>query len=69
MDTKIPIALDVDAAARSLGIAPSTLAKLRLTGTGSVYHKLGRRVVYLPEALAAHLESRKRRSTSEGPIG
>ena len=42
-------------AAKILGLSTSTLAKLRLGGTGPVYCKLGRRVVYRSEDLAAWL--------------
>ncbi len=45
--------------------AKSTLAKLRLTGNGPPYCKLGRRVVYRPEDLAAWLESRLAHNTSD----
>jgi excisionase family DNA binding protein len=53
------------AAASYLGISTSTLAKLRLSGTGPAYCKLGRRVVYRAADLEAWLESRRRLSTSE----
>ena len=66
-------------AARVLGLAPSTLAKLRLSGNGPVYYKLGRRVVYRLQDLVAWLESRVARNTSDadarlpksltGPLG
>jgi hypothetical protein len=52
-----PAVLSAGDAARALGIAPSTLAKLRLSGNGPIYCKLGRRVVYRREDLAAWLES------------
>ncbi len=46
--------LSSDGAARVLGLAPSTLAKLRLSGFGPLYCKLGRRVVYRTLSLSAH---------------
>jgi predicted DNA-binding transcriptional regulator AlpA len=52
-------------AAKFVGLAPSTLAKMRLSGNGPVYCKLGRRVVCRQEDLAAWLESRVARDTSD----
>ena len=53
-------------AARYLGLAQSTLAKMRLRGNGPTYCKAGPRiVVYRQSDLDAWLESRLRRSTSE----
>jgi predicted DNA-binding transcriptional regulator AlpA len=60
-----PSVLDAVTSAHYLGISPSTLAKLRLTGNGPVYCKLGRRVVYRREDLEAWLESRVARNTSD----
>jgi hypothetical protein len=60
-----PITLTAKEAARVLGLAPSTLAKLRLYGNGPVYCKLGRRVVYRREDLAEWLETRVARDTSD----
>jgi predicted DNA-binding transcriptional regulator AlpA len=65
MATNDPIALTAVEAAKVLGLAESTLAKLRLTGAGPVYCKLGRRVVYRQGDLAAWLESRIARDTSD----
>ena len=63
--TTNPVALTADEAAKILGLAPSTLAKLRLSGNGPVYCKLGRRVVYRKEDLEAWLESRIACNTSD----
>jgi predicted DNA-binding transcriptional regulator AlpA len=63
--TQNPIALTAGEASKLLGLAPSTLAKLRLSGSGPAYCKLGRRVVYRREDLAAWLESRVARDTSD----
>jgi predicted DNA-binding transcriptional regulator AlpA len=52
-------------AAKFVGLAMSTLAKLRLSGNGPVYCKLGRRVVYRREDLKAWLETRVARDTSD----
>jgi predicted DNA-binding transcriptional regulator AlpA len=65
MTTSNPITLNAREAARFLGLAPSTLAKLRLSGTGPVYCKLGRRVIYRQQDLASWLESRVARDTSD----
>jgi predicted DNA-binding transcriptional regulator AlpA len=63
--TNNPITLTACEAANVLGLAPSTLAKLRLTGNGPVYCKLGRRVVYRRSDLEAWLESRVASDTSD----
>jgi predicted DNA-binding transcriptional regulator AlpA len=52
-------------AARYLGLAVQTLAKMRVSGESPPYHKLGRSVVYDPADLDAWLATRKRRSTSD----
>jgi Helix-turn-helix domain len=62
--TTIPDVLPASDAARALNLSQSTLAKLRLTGKGPAYCKLGRRVVYRQEDLAAWLEKNRRLSTS-----
>jgi hypothetical protein len=63
--TDIPAVLPPSEAARFLTLSPSTLAKLRLDGNGPVYCKLGRRVVYRRDDLAAWLETRTARDTSD----
>lgn len=60
-----PITLTAGQAAKVLGLAASTLAKLRLIGNGPAYCKLGRRVVYRREDLDAWLESHVARDTSD----
>jgi predicted DNA-binding transcriptional regulator AlpA len=65
MKTNDPITLTAPQAASVLGLAPSTLAKLRLTGNGPTYCKLGRRVVYRRVDLEAWLETRVARDTSD----
>jgi predicted DNA-binding transcriptional regulator AlpA len=59
------LVLNSQEAADTLNLSVSTLAKLRLAGTGPAYHKLGRRVVYLPADLLAWLAKKRRNSTSE----
>jgi predicted DNA-binding transcriptional regulator AlpA len=56
--------LRTDGAAEYLGLAASTLNKLRLTGGGPEYIKLGKVVVYDPTDLDAWLSSKRRSSTS-----
>jgi excisionase family DNA binding protein len=63
--TDNPIALSVSEAAKLLGLAPSTLAKLRLNGNGPTYCKLGRRVVYRRADLEQWLQTRTTRDTSD----
>jgi hypothetical protein len=60
-----PVTLRASEAASLLGPAPSTLAKLRLSGNGPVYCKLGRRVVYRRDDLAAWLDTRIARGTAD----
>lgn len=52
-------------AANLLNISPSTLAKMRLSGTSPRYVKLGRRVAYRPADLEAWVEAQSFSSTSE----
>ena len=63
--TDLPTVLPASDAARVLGLSQSTLAKLRLTGNGPAYCKLGRRVVYRPDDLSEWLAEKRRRSTAE----
>jgi predicted DNA-binding transcriptional regulator AlpA len=65
MTTDNPISLTASEAANLLGLAPSTLAKLRLNGNGPAYCKLGRRVVYRREDLVKWLASHVARDTSD----
>jgi len=60
-----PITVTTGEAAKLLGLAPSTLAKLRLNGNGPLYCKLGRRVVYRRSDLETWLQSRTTRDTSD----
>ncbi len=60
-----PPRVTVDGAATLTGLSISTLNKLRLTGTGPTYLKLGRKVVYEVAAVEAWLASKRRHSTSE----
>lgn len=58
-------ALDTHAAAERTGLSGSTLRKLRLTGKGPRYIKLGRAVRYRVSDLEAWLSARTLSSTSE----
>jgi predicted DNA-binding transcriptional regulator AlpA len=57
--------LNAHQAALKLGLSKSTLAKMRLSGVGPVFSKLGRRVVYRVSDLDAWVNGNKFRSTSE----
>ena len=52
-------------AARFIGLAVGTLAKMRLRGDGPTFIKTGRRVFYTRRDLLAWLEDRRFTSTSE----
>jgi hypothetical protein len=60
--------LITEQAAARLGLAVGTLAKMRVSGDGPPYHKVGRLVMYSEADLAAWIQARRRRSTSDrGP--
>lgn len=67
MQTENPFVIDSSEAARRLGLSASTLAKMRLYGTGPAYSKLGRRVVYAPADIEAWVSANRFNSTSEYP--
>ena len=52
-------------AATMLGLSESTLAKLRLSGGGPEYLKLGRCIRYARKSLDSWIQARTRRSTSD----
>lgn len=52
-------------AADYLGISESTLAKWRVSGTGPVFGKLGRTVIYRRSDLDDWVQENIRRSTSD----
>lgn len=56
-------------AAAHLGVSKSFLEKLRLTGLGPRFAKLGKAVVYDSTDLDAWADARKRNSTSEARNG
>jgi predicted DNA-binding transcriptional regulator AlpA len=57
--------LATPAAAAFTGLAVSTLNKLRLTGAGPEYIKLGRRVIYARDSVEDWMRSKRRTSTSD----
>jgi excisionase family DNA binding protein len=57
--------LSVIEAAKVVGLGVSTLNKLRLTGGGPEYLKLGRRVLYPRDGIEAWLRSHRVGSTSD----
>ena len=67
MEDQLTLVLSARKAAILLGLSESTLAKMRLYGTGPRYSKLGRRVVYRPEELEAWIAANRYQSTSEYP--
>ena len=60
-----PRYLNTREAAAYLGLSPSTLARMRVTGEGPRYSKAGRRVIYDPRDLDRWVAERKRRFTGE----
>jgi hypothetical protein len=63
MTQYIPTLLTVADVSDRLGVSVSYLNKLRGSGGGPPFVKIGTRVVYDPADLAAWLEGRKRAST------
>jgi excisionase family DNA binding protein len=57
--------MSINQAAETLGLSRSTLARLRISGGGPRYVKLGRKVLYLTEDMQAWLDSHRRWSTSQ----
>lgn len=57
--------LTTSEAAALLRLAPRTLERFRLEGSGPRFRKLGRRVVYAEGDLAAWADARARQSTGE----
>jgi hypothetical protein len=59
------LTVDTQGASQHIGLAVSTLEKLRVQGGGPSYCKLGRAVRYRVEDLQAYLAERVVSSTSE----
>jgi hypothetical protein len=65
----LPTKLRTGAAARYVGLAPSTLAKMRVRGDGPPFSKAGARiVVYGIEDLDEWLRATRRTSTRSDPV-
>jgi Helix-turn-helix domain len=62
--SKLPMLNAADAAAYC-GSTASTFAKLRVTGGGPVYIKIGKRVIYDPADLDRWLAAHRRASVSD----
>lgn len=60
--------IDTAEAAKLLGLAAISLAKMRVRGDGPPYVQLGRAVRYDPAAVMAWATARTRRSTSEATV-
>jgi hypothetical protein len=56
---------DQEEAAAFIKGSPRTLEKLRVTGGGPPFRKIGSRVIYHIDDLTAWVEARKRTSTSD----
>jgi len=61
--------LTTEQAAARCGLSPRTLEKLRITGGGPPFLKLGRSVRYDPADLDEWIASARRRSTSDAGAG
>lgn len=57
--------LNTSQAADYLGMSPTTLNRMRVTGEGPPYSKVGRRVIYDISELDAWVARRKRHFTGE----
>ena len=68
MNIQGPTILNAAQAAERLSLSVSTLAKMRLSGAGPAYAKLGRRVVYRIEDLDAWVAQNRYHSTAEYPV-
>ena len=64
-DDTTPRYLSTKEAADYIGLSDCTLNRMRVTGEGPRYAKLGRRVVYAPADLDAWVEENKRTFTGE----
>jgi excisionase family DNA binding protein len=54
-----PLVMNDVQAAAYLGISPHTLRKMRTTGRGPSYRKIGKNVRYMMEDLTAYIEKQK----------
>ena len=65
MNQLAPAAMRPDAAAAFVGLSTQRLAKMRLTGDGPLFCKVGRSVLYRHQDLEAWLAGHSRQSTSD----
>ena len=65
MTNQPAILLSPEQVSQRYGPSPSTLAKMRLNGSGPIFVKLGRRVAYRLDDLEEWVEQNRFRSTSE----
>jgi predicted DNA-binding transcriptional regulator AlpA len=63
-----PLTVDTEGAATQIGLAVSTLEKLRVSGGGPRFVKLGRAVRYRMTDLEAYLAERVVESTSQRAV-
>jgi hypothetical protein len=68
METVLPTAMRPPKAAAYLDTTEQSLAHMRHLGSGPVFVKAGRVVLYLREDLDAWLRSNRRRSTSDSGV-
>jgi len=62
------LTVDTEGASRHIGLAVSTLEKLRVSGGGPRYCKLNRKVVYRVSDLEEYLAERVRENTSQRAV-
>lgn len=63
----LPALLDCPALAECMSISPRTLERMRLTGSGPPFLKIGARVLYDPQMVARWLQGRVADSTAAIP--
>lgn len=59
------VLLGTKEAAARLKLSPRTLEKMRVTGTGPAFFKVGRLVAYTETTLGEWIADRRRKSTSD----
>ena len=63
------VLLGTKEAAARLKLSPRTLEKMRVTGTGPAFFKVGRLVAYTETTLGEWIADRRRKSTSDTGAG
>ncbi len=64
---ELPALLDCPGLAERMGISARTLERMRLTGSGPPFLKIGARVLYDPQMVARWLNGRVADSTAASP--